>query len=103
MSAFLTPPPKLYCRQPSRSDIILTGAVPGTLSPDLVQKPDEFRQEGDAGYEDVISRILAYLTDADNYVTEEEREEILAALAEAEAGNYYTSEEVDAMLQAKNE
>lgn len=81
----------------------MTEAVTVTLSPELVRKLDEFKLEEDSSYEDVISRVLAYLTDADNYITEEERQEILAALADVEAGNYYTSEEVDTMLQAKLE
>ncbi len=81
----------------------MTESVTVTLSPELVRKLDEFRLEEDSNYEDVISRVLSYLMDADNYVTEEEKKEILAALADVEAGNYYTSEEVDAMLQAKVE
>ncbi len=81
----------------------MTESVTVTLSPELVRKLDEFRLEEDSNYEDVISRVLSYLMDADNYVTEEEKKEILAALADVEAGNYYTSEEVDAMLQVKVE
>ncbi|MDU9376974.1 hypothetical protein McpSp1_16180 [Methanocorpusculaceae archaeon Sp1] len=81
----------------------MTGAVTITLPPEIVRKLDELKLEKDSSYEDVISRVLEYFMDADNYVTEEERQEILAALADVEAGNYYTSEEVDAMLQAKIE
>ncbi|MDV0441606.1 hypothetical protein [Methanorbis furvi] len=81
----------------------MTEAVTITLPPEIVRKLDELKLEKDSSYEDVISRVLEYFMDADNYVTEEERQEILAALADVEAGNYYTSEEVDAMLQAKIE
>jgi predicted transcriptional regulator len=79
----------------------MTEAVTVTLSPELVRKLDEFKLEEDSSYEEVISRVLEYFMDADNYVTGEERQEILVALADVEAGNYYTSEEVDAMLRAK--
>ncbi|MDV0443472.1 ribbon-helix-helix protein, CopG family [Methanorbis rubei] len=81
----------------------MTEAVTITLPPEIVRKLDKLREDEGTSYEDVISRVLDYFMDADNYVTEEERQEILAALADVEAGNYYTSEEVDAMLQAKIE
>lgn len=50
-----------FCRQPSIHKIIMTEAVTVTLSPNLVQKLNEFRREGDAGYEDIIVIPRKYL------------------------------------------
>lgn len=74
-------------------------AVTVTLSPELIRKLDELRLEEDAGYEDVISRVIEYFMDADNYVTEEEREEILASIAEGKEKGSYSSENIRAMIE----
>lgn len=74
-------------------------AVTVTLSPELIRKLDELRLEEDAGYEGVISRVIEYFMDADNYVTEEEREEILASIAEGKEKGSYSSENIRAMIE----
>lgn len=74
-------------------------AVTVTLSPELIRKLDELRLEEDAGYEDVISRVIEYFMDADNYVSEEEREEILANIAEGKEKGSYSSENIRAMIE----
>lgn len=74
-------------------------AVTVTLSPELIRKLDELRLEEDAGYEDVITRVIEYFMDADNYVTEEEREEILASIAEGKEKGSYSSENIRAMIE----
>ena len=74
-------------------------AVTVTLSPELIRKLDELRLEEDAGYEGVISRVIEYFMDADNYVTEEEREEILANIAEGKEKGSYSSENIRAMIE----
>ena len=77
----------------------MTESVTVTLSPELVRRLDEFKREEDSSYEEVISRVLEYFTDADNYVTEEERQEILAAIAEGKEKGSYSSEEIRAMIE----
>lgn len=74
-------------------------AVTVTLNPELIRKLDELRLEEDAGYEDVITRVIEYFMDADNYVTEEEREEILASIAEGKEKGSYSSENIRAMIE----
>lgn len=73
-------------------------AVTVTLSPELIRKLDELRLEEDADYEDVISRVIEYFMDADNYVTEEECEEILANIAEGKEKGSYSSENIRALI-----
>ncbi|MDV0443374.1 hypothetical protein [Methanorbis rubei] len=78
---------------------MMTEAVTVTLSPEIVRMLDVFRQEEDSGYEEVISRVLGYLTDADNYVTDEEVQEILAAIAEGKEKGSFSSQEIRAMIE----
>ena len=66
----------------------MTEAVTVTLSPELVRKLDELKEK-DASYEEILAQIVdeAY---EDAWVTDEEKQEILDALADVEAGNFYT-------------
>lgn len=77
----------------------MTEAVTVTLRPELVRKLDELKLDEDSGYEDVISRIIEYFMDVDNYVTEEERQEILAAIAEGNEIGSSSSEEMRALIE----
>ncbi|MDV0441286.1 hypothetical protein [Methanorbis furvi] len=63
----------------------MTEPVTVTLSPELVRMLDVFREEEDSGYEDIISRVLEYLTDADTKITDKELQKIFSALAELDA------------------
>ena len=73
------------------------GAV--TLNPELVRKLDELKEK-DASYEEILAHIgdEAY---EDAWVTDEEKREILDALADVEAGNFYTHEEIKEMIDRK--
>ncbi|HJK19254.1 MAG TPA: hypothetical protein O0W89_05300 [Methanocorpusculum sp.] len=77
----------------------MTEAVTVTLSPELVRKLDELKEK-DASYEEILAQIVdeAY---EDAWVTDEEKQEILDALADVEAGNFYTHEEIKEMIDRK--
>ena len=77
----------------------MTEAVTVTLSPELVRKLDELKEK-DASYEEILAHIVdeAY---EDAWVTDEEKREILDALADVEAGNVYTPEEIKEMSDRK--
>ncbi len=79
--------------------IIMTESVTVTLGPELVRKLDALKDK-DTSYEEILARIIdeAY---EDALVTDEERQEILDALAEVEAGRCFTDEEVKAMIEHK--
>ncbi|MCZ0859932.1 hypothetical protein O0S10_01655 [Methanocorpusculum sp. MG] len=81
--------------------IIMPDAVTVTLSPEIVRKLDVLKDK-DTSYTDILTRIIdeAY---EDARVTDEERQEILDALAEVEAGYFFTDEEVKAMIERKLE
>lgn len=74
-----------------------------TLDADLVRNLDDLKSTEDATYGDVISTLLHYISDDDDYITEEERQEIYDILREVESGVYCTSEEVDEILRTKSE
>ena len=77
----------------------MTEAVTVTLSPELVRKLDELKEK-DASYEEILAHIVdeAY---EDAWVTDEEKREILDALADVGAGNFYTHEEIKEMIDRK--
>ena len=77
----------------------MTEAVTVTLSPELVRKLDELKEK-DASYEEILAHIVdeAY---EDAWVADEEKQEILDALADVEAGNFYTHEEIKEMIDRK--
>ena len=77
----------------------MTEAVTVTLSPELVRKLDELKEK-DASYEEILAQIVdeAY---EDAWVTDEEKQEILDALADVDAGNFYTHEEIKEMIDRK--
>ena len=77
----------------------MTEAVTVTLSPELVRKLDELKEK-DASYEEILAQIVdeAY---EDAWGTDEEKQEILDALADVEVGNFYTHEEIKEMIDRK--
>ena len=77
----------------------MTEAVTVILSPELVRKLDELKEK-DASYEEILANVVdeAY---EDAWVTDEGKQEILEALADVEAGNYYTHEEIKEMIDRK--
>lgn len=73
-----------------------------TLSEEVIQKLDLMRDDASCSYADIITRIVEVACE-DDFLSDEDMDEISASLDAIRQGEYYTDDDVSLMIAAKKE
>ena len=73
-----------------------------SLPQETVGKLEMLFKDSSLNYVDMIRKVVDDAADFEDF-DDQERHEIALAVADVKSGNYYTSEDVEDMISAKNE